>query len=107
MKYSASISEDTIVMLLENQKQEYIHNNAYEIIRKSYHSWSFKESFPSRYEERIEGMAHLFNLQTYSDIWTNSVLETGGDEQRHSASGDEKFPSVLFPYALQVLIVVL
>lgn len=107
MKYSASISEDTIVMLLENQKQEYIHNNAYEIIRKSYHSWSFKESFPSRYEERIEGMAHLFNLQTYSDIWTSSVLETGGDEQRHSASGDEKFPSVLFPYALQVLIVVL
>ena len=68
MKYSASISEDTIVMLLVNQKQEYIHNNAYEIIRKSYHSWSFKESFPSRYEERIEGMAHLFNLQTYSDI---------------------------------------
>jgi len=35
------------------------------------------------------------------------VPETGGDEQRYSASGDEKFPSVLFPYALQVLIVVL
>lgn len=67
MKYSASISEDTIVMLLENQKQRYIHNNAYEIIRKSYHSWVLKNHF-LRYEERIEGMAHLFNLQTYSDI---------------------------------------
>ena len=62
--------EDTLshTIILTFTVHKYIHNNAYEIIRKSYHSWSFKESFPSRYEERIEGMAHLFNLQTYSDI---------------------------------------